>query len=119
MHPHQCPVRHIDHPAATSTNREGEYKYHDLDEDLYRLHIESTTAYLGSAVQGRREEEIVLPEPARAIAPEIKLRKDCEEESCEHRGVDPHREVSERPYMIIETRKINRGWWGTYSRGWA
>jgi hypothetical protein len=54
-------------------------------------------AYLRATVERRREQEVVLAEPARSVAPEVELGEYGEQEGREDGGVDPDGQVAERP----------------------
>lgn len=54
--------------------------------------------YLGAAIESSGKEEIVLPEPTGMILPKVVLRIEGQAERRENWAVNPHAEVSERPY---------------------
>jgi hypothetical protein len=54
-------------------------------------------AYLRATVKRGREQEVVLAEPARSVAPEVELGEYGEQEGREDGGVDPDGQVAERP----------------------
>lgn len=79
---YQGPEWHVRDLAASTTHSEGEHEDHDLS----------------SSVQSGREEEVVLPEPSRAVLPQIVLREDCKAECRKHGAVDSDAQISKGPY---------------------
>jgi hypothetical protein len=87
---YQSPARHVNYLAATSTNGESEDEHHDL----------------GSTIQSRRHEEVVLAEPPGPVSAQIVLREDSQTEGREDRTVDADAEVAKSPCERVRPRAM-------------
>ena len=78
---YQGPIRHINDSSTSATNSKREHEDH----------------YLGSTIQRRGHEEVVLAEPPGPVSPQVVLREDSQAEGRKDGAVDTNAKVAQRP----------------------